>query len=489
MERLLARLLAGSVFAVLATAQCQPAPSWSVDTAAPQGSVSTLLAHSNGDLFAAGPFTSLGGTAANGIAFRRAGQWQPLGSGVIGNVTCLAELPGGDLIVGGSLSAAGGVPVANIARWDGTNWSPLGAGLDGAVAIARVAANGELIVGGQFNQAGGMAAPFLARWNGSNWAMFPGGPSATVTALAIAANGDVLANGFPNGIARWNGSSWQPLGSASFVYSVFETNTGELLAGIGNSVTRWNGSAWNAEIVLSGGLVRALGMLQLPGGELLVFGGFQTFGVPGGTSSVAARGVAVRRGLAWSGNGSSTGMPGWTQFHSIRSASLGRSGDVMMAGFLPAALPSNPAVAIQRLGTTCAASVLDLGGACTGPNGSGLLVAATLPWLGTTFRAEASQLPMPALAATVFGFAAVQVPLVGILPTALPGCDLLVTPDLLATPFAPAGTASMAVDLPSTSALAGLPLFAQVVAIELAPSGAFLAVTGTNALRATLGSY
>lgn len=486
MRNLFPSLAAGLVITAGLLAQCQPSPLWSIDTLGPPLSASTLLTHSTGDLYVAGAFTSFGGTAANGIAVRRAGVWQALGSGITGSISCLAELQNGAVIAAGSLSAAGGSPVANIAQWDGISWSPLGTGLDGQVTVAKVAGNGDLIVGGQFSQAGGTPAPFLARWNGSSWSGLAGGPSAGVTALAIGGNGDVLADGFANGIARWNGSSWQPLGSASNVSSLFVRTNGDVLAGFSNSVQRWNGTAWTTELFLSGGQSRALGMLELPTGELLVFGWFQTLAAPGMPIPIGARGIGVLRGTSWSGNGSVLGMPGWTRFHSIRSAGVDTAGGVLLAGWLPTA--AGTSVAIQRVTTSCPAAVLDLGGGCMGPGGSNLLTARTLPWLGTTFRADASQLPAPALAATVFGFSTMQVPLLSIFPTALPGCDLRVTPDLFATPFAPTGSASMAIDLPPSLALAGAQLFAQVVAIQLDAAGAFLAVTGTNALRATLGA-
>ncbi len=489
-RRILPCLAPGIAFAATSlalTAQCSPAPVWAPWALGPQGSVPVVLSHSSGNVHACGTFAAPGGGSFTGVAVRQAGAWLPVGSGSP-SASQLVELPGGLLIAAGSFATAGGSPAANIARWDGAAWSALGAGVDGPVLVMRVAQNGDLVVGGSFAQAGGTAAPFLARWNGSSWSGFPSGPTTTVTALAIAPNGELFANGFANGIARWNGSGWQALGTATAVRSLHVRPDGELLAAIGNSVSRWDGSGWAFALQVSGGLASPFGMLDLPSGELLVFGGFQTFVAAGIPLVEPARGVAVRRGTTWSGNGSLSGLPTWTQFHSIRTATVTSAGDVLLAGFLPLP-PSGGMVAVQRMGTTCPATVTDLGGGCVGPAGSNLLVPVTLPWVGATFRATASQLPAPALGAVVFGFAPSLLPLISLFPTALPGCQLLVTPDLVSTPFVPAGSTVAEISLPPVLALAGASLFAQVVAIQLDAAGGFVAVTSTNALRATLGSY
>jgi hypothetical protein len=483
----LAPAIAVAATSLALAAQCSPAPVWAPWALGQPGSTVAVLSHANGEVYACGTFAAPGGGSFTGVAVRQAGGWLPVGSGSP-SASHLAELPGGQLVAAGSFTTAGGAPAANIARWDGVSWSALGAGVDGAVSIVRVAQNGDLVVGGSFAQAGGSPAPFLARWDGSSWSGFPSGPTAPVTALAIAPNGELVANGFANGIARWNGSSWQALGTIAAVRSLHVRPDGELLAGAGSGVSRWDGTGWAFALQLSGGQSAANGMLEMPSGELLVFGSFQTCLAVGMTLPEPARGVAVRRGATWSGNGSSIGMPNWTQFQAIRAATVTNAGSVLLAGLLPTP-PSGGMVAVQQMGTTCPATVTDLGGGCVGPGGSNLLVPVTLPWVGATFRANASQLPAPALGAVVFGFAPLQLPLTNVFPTALPGCQLLVTPDLVSTPFVPAGNTTAEITLPSIAALAGASLFAQVVAIQLDATGSFLAVTGTNALQATLGSH
>jgi hypothetical protein len=70
--------------------------------------------------------------------------------------------------------------------------------------------------------------------------------------------------------------------------------------------------------------------------------------------------------------------------------------------------------------------------------------------------------------------------------TALPGCTLHVQPDFVDITFANAGTASFQFALPNTPSLAGVIFHHQMVPLALDPS---LAVTATNALAMTVGSF
>ena len=184
----------------------------------------------NGDLVAAGGFSTAGGVAANNIARWNSATatWSPLGSGVNGTILEMLVLPNGDLIVGGAFTAAGDAPASNIACWNfaTATWSPLGAGVNSTVWALALLPNGDLVVGGDFGAAGNVYAPYVARWNGSTWSAMGSGITgrSRIRTFLTLPNGDLLAGGSfnsggtptLNGVSRWNGSTWTPLGSGPF---------------------------------------------------------------------------------------------------------------------------------------------------------------------------------------------------------------------------------------------------------------------------------
>jgi hypothetical protein len=93
-----------------------------------------------------------------------------------GEIHALATAANGDVYAGGSFTQIGGVDANNIARWDGTQWNRLGTmlsnGVDGTVYALTILSNGDLYVGGHFSRVfDGTEVPALniARWNGSAW--------------------------------------------------------------------------------------------------------------------------------------------------------------------------------------------------------------------------------------------------------------------------------------------------------------------------------
>src|SRR6185369_11227339 len=91
--------------------------------------VAVLAALPNGDVVAAGPFTTIGTQPLSTIARWDGNAWLPLGARVNGSVHALAVTPNGNLLVGGDFTTAGGLPALHCALWDGANWSPLGQGI------------------------------------------------------------------------------------------------------------------------------------------------------------------------------------------------------------------------------------------------------------------------------------------------------------------------------------------------------------------------
>lgn len=281
---------------------------WTALGSGMNGRVIALAGLPNGDLVAAGEFTSAGGVAANYIARWNGSAWAPMGLGMNFSVHALAVLPNGDLVAGGRFSEADGAPAQFVARWNGSAWSNLGAGVSGGFAwpsgVFALAgmANGDVVVGGNFAVAGAMPANNIARWNGATWAAMGSGTDATVLALTSLPNGDVIAGGGfgqagpinVNRIARWNGTAWAPmaLGTGFQVNGLATTATGDVIAVGLQYALRWNGTAWSTLASNILGNVRCV--VELPGGDVIAGGSF--FGI----GSLVVRNVARWNGSAWS---------------------------------------------------------------------------------------------------------------------------------------------------------------------------------------------
>ena len=142
----------------------------------------------DGNLYATGEFTTIGGVGANGIAGYDGTDWFPLGAGLAvgGGPTGIniAFGPDGSLYVGGSFANAGGVAnTAGIARWDfdAEVWNAVGGGVGSSGAPATsdnvfsmsFAPNGSLFVTGDFDLGDPAGAPvtmnFVGEWTGLAW--------------------------------------------------------------------------------------------------------------------------------------------------------------------------------------------------------------------------------------------------------------------------------------------------------------------------------
>lgn len=249
--------------------------------------------------------------AASHLARAQCGpRWLPMGSGSSGpqgRAYASVVMPNGDLIVGGAFGNASGLQVNNIARFDGTSWSALGSGTDGTVLDLAVTPAGELIASGGFTTAGGVPARGVARWNGTSWSSLGQLPAgAVVRALTVLGNGQIVAGGsFPGNVAEWDGQTWSTLGNVGgFVGALAVDSDGALVAGgsFPGGLARWDGSSWTtiAGGVNAGGDVTEI--FSLPGGRLVVGGGFTSVG------GVAAKNIARWDGAAWNAYGD--GLPG-----------------------------------------------------------------------------------------------------------------------------------------------------------------------------------
>ena len=297
-------------------------------------------------LFAGGCFLSNGSTAATRVARWDGSSWMGIGGvGLDGFVHALAVSDhDGEpaLYVGGEFTTVGGTAATGIARWDGASWSPLGDGLSssypaGTGGIETVLAvttwddgSGEaLYVGGDFDHAGSVAMNHVAKWDGATWSGLGSGMTggfAEVGAFAVYDDGSgeaLYAAGAFDGagglaakcIAKWNGSSWSPLGSGMTYngcctgtvqdLAVYDDGTGPALYAGGvftiaggvpaNRIAKWNGSSWSAlGSGMTGSGVRALGVFDVGGGPAVFAGG--SFATAGG---VAANNVAKWTGSGW----------------------------------------------------------------------------------------------------------------------------------------------------------------------------------------------
>ena len=456
---------------------------------------------SGSDLVIGGLLPTISGVPVNNIARGGPGNWQPLGSGIdpTGYVFALARTSNGDVIAGGSFTTAGGVAVNNIARWNGSAWSSLGSGLNGTVYAIRVLANGDIVATGSFTAAGATSISRIARWNGTSWSGLGLGLSAQGNALALAANGDLIVGGnflaaggvTCNRIARWNGATWSALGVGfdSAVFAVAVLPNGTVAAGghFLNSgaapcpyVALWNGSSWAApSTFLFRPNADVYTLHALPDGDLVAGGPtwsyLVSFPLPSTITSLARL-----NGILWSGLGA-RGLGIWA-LAQRPNGTLVAGGDFHLDGTM---VSEN----VAQLVPPCPATASSYGAGCSGTGGVNTLVATQLPWLGGTYRGLASGMPSLGFAVVVTGLAPLALPIAAILPQGLPGCSALVTPDVLELAIPAAGRVASQLAIPDTVSLIGAQLRQQVAPFETNAGGAVTAITSTNALLMTIGSW
>lgn len=397
--------------------------------------------------------------------------WSTFGSGIVqGYAQHLAAMPNGELIVGGQFTVIDGLAVNNLARWTGSAFAPLGNGIASRIDAMQVAPNGDLVV---------LAATSVQRWNGTQWSAVGSLPSAHQH-LAIAANGDlVVGNGA--GFLRWDGSNWVAYapGMSSVKNLAFMPNgdlfaAGHLAGGpqfLHSVFAVWDGAAWTPlgqpwGAPFTGGFISDI--LFLPNGDPVVSGGF-LFLSSGGLIVPPVYGTIRWNGTSWQ--------------------SLLSGADVRTATFTPNGLfAANPSV-LNRVETTCPATVVAAGNGCSSSGGANVLAVEEPAWLGGTFRSRGHGLPANALAAAAYGFAPLVLPLSLVFAEAQPGCNLLITPDIVQFSLVAGGQATSVMPLPSNPAVLGGVFHHQLNLYEFDAGGTLVSVTASNALTATVGSF
>ncbi len=228
-----------------------------------------------------------------------------------------------------------------------------------------------------------------------------------------------------------------------------------------------NGASGTAS---GGGGMRAT--LNGAGGAGVTGGGNGAFGGGGGGGGFGQGG----------GGGGYTGGHGATNF-------AGSTGGYSFAAATVQNVVNTPGAVVHAAGSvtivvrTTQATATVTGAGCNGHT----LTATNLPWTGTTFVATGTGLPTVALVAVATGFTPTWVPLNALLPAALPGCDLFVSPDHVDVVLTTTGTATASLAIPYAAALTGLPFWQQMVPIQLDGALNITTVTSTNGLQMTVG--
>jgi len=135
------------------------------------------LAIYNGDIIAAGAFTSMDGVATPGVARRNSatGVWTAMGAGFPLGVPYALAVYNGALYLGGTTMLSPMADYGRLQMWNGASWvAPFG-GLDGPV-YALAATDDYLEIGGDFQGTGfGVISPYWMRYINVGVAVEPEG--------------------------------------------------------------------------------------------------------------------------------------------------------------------------------------------------------------------------------------------------------------------------------------------------------------------------
>lgn len=223
--------------------------------------------------------------------------WHPVGSGASSSVYSLEPFDG-ELYAGGLFTEIGGINVNYLARWNGSTWGPV-AGLITYMAADGLHANDTaLFIGdggrvrfwngtGLFNLTGVNSSSFnssvyaiahyqdtlycggffsspfarVAKWNGTGYESLTTGCNAQVGVLTpfedklfAAGNFQLAGDSVVNRTALWDGQAWAPMGAGVnndvFAHCFFQDTLyiGGRFTGangqVASRVAKWNGSQW-----------------------------------------------------------------------------------------------------------------------------------------------------------------------------------------------------------------------------------------------------
>ncbi|MCY2960970.1 MAG: hypothetical protein NTY35_12470 [Planctomycetota bacterium] len=333
-------------------------------------------------LYVGGRFGVLGESSSRNIARWNGARWSSLGAGLgaaypASSVNAFAvydEGSGPHLFAAGNFTTSGGTPAAYVARWDGTGWNPVGAGLPGytyALAVYDDGTGARLFAS---------SSSFVRVWDGTTWQPVPGLDVGYSMLVHDDGTGNALYLGRLDGVRRYTSTSITDLtgGFSGTVYAMaaYDDGTGARLYAATNysgtqGVRRWDGSVWTAPPGPISGPVWSLATIDLGDGQgpLLYAAGRFT-----NAAGVGANRVVRMRGAAWEAYAPATTISeaylttsfGGTLFvgSSIRSVSEFRAeGLIRLDGsdWAPAAAGQGLVESIPGYGTALALCVFDPG--------------------------------------------------------------------------------------------------------------------------------
>lgn len=147
--------------------------------------------------------------------------------------------------------------------------------------------------------------------------------------------------------------------------------------------------------------------------------------------------------------------------------------------------PSNTSdlTAMKEYQASPLASTTDNGGGCIGLT----LTAENDPWLGRPFEATVDGVAATGLIWGFNGFFTQSIPLAGLHPAGIPGCDVLI--DLFGNEFlGVGGPITWSIPLPPVPALAGATMHLQAIQLEVGPGNAILSLGASNAIVIQTGA-